>query len=162
MINLDSILKSRDIILPTKFHLVKAMVFPVQMYRCESWIIKKAEHWSWYFETGVAKTLESPLDRKKIKPVNLKGNQPWIFIGRTDIEAKTQIIWPPDVKNWLIGKDPDAGEDSRQEEKRVTEGEMIGCHHWLNEHELSKLWEIVKGKEAWHAVIHRVVQSQTT
>ena len=109
----------------------------------------------------MAKTLESPLDKNKIKPVNLKGNQPWIFIGRTDVEAETPILWPPDVKNKLIGKDPDARKDWRQEEKGVTEGKMIGWHDWPNRHELSKLWEIVKGREAWHAAIHKVVQSQT-
>ena len=81
------------------------------------------------------KTLESPLDCKEIKPVNPKGNQPWIFTGRTDAEAETPILWPPDVKNWLIGKDSDAGKDWRQEEKGAMEDEMAGWHHWLNGHE---------------------------
>ena len=80
------------------------------------------------------KTLERPLDCKEIKPVNPKGNQPWIFIGRTDAEVETPILWPPDAKSWLIGKDPDAGKDWKQEEKRATEVEMIGWHHQLNEH----------------------------
>ena len=89
---------------------------------------------NWYFWTLVfEKTLESPLDCKKIKPVNPKGNQSWIFIGRTD--AETPILWPPDAKNWFIGKDPDAGKDWRQEEKRMTEDEMVGWHHWLDGHE---------------------------
>ena len=113
MTNLDSILKTRDITLPTKVHLVKAMVFPVVSYRCESWAIKKAERqridgfelwcWIWCFWTVVLeKTLKSPLDCKEIKSVSPKGNQSWIFIGRTDAEADTPILWPPDAKNWLI------------------------------------------------------------
>ena len=81
------------------------------------------------------KTLESPLDRKEIKQVNPKRNQSWIFIGRTDAEAEVPILWPPDAKNWLIGKYPDAGKDWRQEEKGTTEDEMVGWHHWLNGHE---------------------------
>ena len=84
------------------------------------------------------KTLESPLDCKEIKPVNPKGNQPWIFIGRTDAEAEPPILWPKDVKNWLIGKDPDAGKDWRQEEKGTTEDEMVGWHHWLDGHEFEQ------------------------
>ena len=81
--------------------------------------------------------IESPSDRKEIKPVNPKGNQSCIFIGRTDAEAETPILWPPDVKNWLIGKDPDAGKDWRQE-KGTTEDEMVGWHHWLNGHEFKQ------------------------
>ena len=81
------------------------------------------------------KTLENTLDCKEIKPVNPKGNQSWIFIGMTDTEAEAPILWPPDVKNWLSGKDPDAGKDWRQEEKGTTEDEMIGWHHWLVGHE---------------------------
>ena len=140
MSNLDSILKSRDITLPTKLHLVKAMVFPVVMYGCESWTIKKAEcRKNWCLQTVVLeKTLESPLESKKIKPVHLKGNQPWIFTGRTDAEAETPILWPPHVKSWLIGKDPDAGKDWRQKEKGVTEDEMVGWHHWLNGREFEQ------------------------
>ena len=80
------------------------------------------------------KTLESPLDNKEIQPVNPKGNQSWIFFGRTDAEAETPILWPPDAKSWLIWKDPDAGKDWGQEEKGMTEDEMVGRHHWLNEH----------------------------
>ena len=135
--NIDSILKSRDITLPTKVHLVKAMVFPVVVYGCGSWTIKKAECrridafelWCW------EKTLESPLDCKKIQPIHPKGNQSWISIGRTDAEAETLILWPPDAKNWLIGKDPCSGKDWRQEEKGMTEDEMVGWHHWLDGHE---------------------------
>ena len=108
MTNLDSILKSRDIILPTKVHLVKAMLFPVVMYGCESRTIKKAGHQRIdAFELWCWKRLESPLDCKEIKPVNPKGNQPCIFIGRMDAEAP--ILWPPDAKSQLTGKDLDAG-----------------------------------------------------
>ena len=128
MTNLDCILKSRDITLPTKVYLVKAMVFPVVVY---SWVPK-----NWCFWTVVLeKTLESPLDCKEIQPVHSEGDQSWIFIGRTDAEAETPILWPPDAKNCLIGKDPDAGKDWGQEEKGTTEDEMIGWHHWLNGHE---------------------------
>ena len=140
MTNLDSILKSRDITLPTKLCLVKAMVFPVVMYGCESWTYK--ESWvleNWCFWTVVLeKTLESPLDCKEIQPVHPKGNQPWICIGRTDAEAKTLILWIADVKNWLIWniwKEPDAGKDWRREAKGMTEDEMVGWHHQLNGYE---------------------------
>ena len=81
------------------------------------------------------KTLESPLDCKEIQPVNPKGNQSWVLIGRTDAEAETPILWPPDAKNWLFGKDPNGRKDWRQEEKEMTEDEMIGWHHWLYGHE---------------------------
>ena len=135
MTNPDSILKSRDITLPTKFHLVKAMVFPVVMYGCgeldykESWVPK-----NWCFWTVVLeKTLESPLDCKEIHPVHPKGDQSWVFIGGTDVEAETPILWP-DAKSWLIWKDPDAGKDWGQEEKGMTEDEMVGWHHQLNGH----------------------------
>ena len=84
------------------------------------------------------KTLESPLETKEIKPVNNKGNQPWILIGRTDAEAEAPILWSPDANNWLIGKDPDAGRDWRLKEKTVTEDEMIQWHHWCNGHELGQ------------------------
>ena len=101
MTNLDSILKSRDITLPTKFRLVKAMVFPVVVYGCESWTVKKAEHRRIdAFETVVLeKALESPLDCKEIQQVHPKGDQSWVFIGRTDAEAETPILWPPHAKS---------------------------------------------------------------
>ena len=135
MTNLDRILKSRDITLPTKVCLVKAMVFPVVMYGCESWTIKKAEHQRiGAFELWCWKRFLSPLDCKEIQPVHPKGSQSWISIGRTDAEAETPLAWPPDVKNWLIWKDPDAGKDWRQE-KGTTEDEMVGWHHRLNGHE---------------------------
>ena len=140
MTNLDSILKSRDITLSTKVRLVKAMVFPVVMYGCESWTVKKAEHQRIdAFETVVLeKTLESPLDCKEIQPVHPKGDQSWVFIGRTDAEAATAILWPPHVKSWLIWKDPDAGKDWKQEEKGMTEDEMVGWPHRLNGHEFEQ------------------------
>ena len=135
MTNLDSIFKSRDITLSTKVHLIKVMVFPVAhvwMWELgceESWVPK-----NWCFWTVVLeKILESPLDCKEIPPVHPKGDQSWVFTGRTD--AKALILRPPDGKSWLIGKDPDAGKDWRQEEKGTTEDEMVGCHHGLNGHE---------------------------
>ena len=106
------------------------------------WELDHKEVWAmknWCFWTVVLeKTLESPLDCKEIQPVHPKGNQSWIFIGRTDAEAETPILWPPDAKNWLTGKDPDTGEDWRREEKGVTEDEMIGWHHWLDGHEFKQ------------------------
>ena len=134
--NLDSILKSRDITLPTKVHLVKAMVFPAVMYGCESWTIKKAENQRMYaFELWCWRRLLSPLDSKEIQPAHPKGNQSWVFIGSTDAEAETPIRWPPDVKSWLIGKDPDAWKDWGQEEKEMTEDEIVGWHHRRNGYE---------------------------
>ena len=107
------------------------------------WELDCKERWAlknWCFWTVVLeKTLESPLDSKEMKPVNPKGNQPWTFTGRTDTEAEASIIWPPEVKSQLIGKDPDAGKDWRQEEKGTTEDEMIGWHHWLSGHEFEQI-----------------------
>ena len=137
MTNLHSIFKSRDITLPTKVHLVKTMVFPVVMYGCENWTSKKAECQRIYvfWTTVLEKTLESPLDCKEIQPVQPKGDQSCMFIGRIDAEAETPILSPPHVKSWLIGKDPNAGRDWGQEEKGMTEDEMVGWHHWLDGHE---------------------------
>ena len=144
MTNLDCILKSRDITLPTKVCLVKAMVFPVVMYGCESWTIKKAKRkkkkiWApknWCFWTVVLeKTFESPLDCKQIQPVHPK-EKSWVFIGSTDSKAETPVLWPPDAKSWLIWKVPDAGRDWGQEKKGMTEDEMAGWHHRLNGHEV--------------------------
>ena len=137
MTNLDSIFKSRDITLPTKVHLVKALVFSsshVWMWKLdceESWAPK-----NWCFWTAaLEKTLENLLDCKEIQPVHSRGDQPWVFIGRTDNKAETLVLWPPHAKSWLIGKDPDAGRDWGQEEKGTTEDEMAGWHHRLNGHE---------------------------
>ena len=134
-----SILKSRHITLPIKVCIIKARVFPVVTYGCESWTIKAEcrrinafKLWCW------TRLLESPLDCKEIKPVNSKGNQPWIIVGRTDAEAEAPIHWPPDVKSQLIRKDPDAGKAWGQKEKRATEDEMVGWHHRLNEHEFQQ------------------------
>ena len=141
MTNLDSIFKSRDITLPIKVHLAKAMVFPAVMYRCESWTVKKAEHQKiddfelWCFWTVVLeKTLEGPLDCKEIQPVHSEGDQPWAFFGRNDAKAETPVLWPPHVKSWLIGKDSDAGRDWGQEEKGMIEDERAGWHHRLDGH----------------------------
>ena len=139
MTYLDSLLKSRDITLPPKVRLVKAMVFPVVLYGCENWTIKKAEYRRIdAFELCWKKTLESPLDYKEIKPVISKGNQSWIFIGRTNARAEIPILWPPDGKNWLIGKDPDAGQDWRQEDKGMTKDEVVRWHCQLNGHEFEQ------------------------
>ena len=117
---------------------------------------------NWCFWTVVLeKTLECPLDYK-IQPVHPKGNQSWVFIGRTGVEAETSIFWPPDAKSWLIWKDPDVGKDWRLEEKGTTEGEMVRWHHWLNGHALGKLQELVMDREAWCAVIHGVTESDST
>ena len=127
MTNLDSILKSRDVTLLTKVCIVKAMLFSVVMYGCESWTVKKPECWRvdafklWF----LGKTFESHLGTKEIKSINPKGNQPWILIGKTDTEAEALIHWPPDGKKKLTRKDPAAGKDWGQEEKRVTEDKMI-------------------------------------
>ena len=130
-----SLMINRDITLPTKVHLVKAMVFQVVMYGCvsdykESWVPK-----NWCFWTVVLeKTLQSPLDCKKFQLVHPKGDQSWVFFGGTDVKAETPILWPPDAESWFIWKDPDAGKDWGQEEKGTTEDEMAGWHHQLNGH----------------------------
>ena len=190
MTNLDSILKSRDITLPTEVHLVKAMVFLGVMYGCESWTIKKAVHWrtdallrelvmdreAWHtavhrvaksqtrlsdwtelnWTMVLEKTLKSPLNCKEIKPVNPKGSQSWIFIGRTDAEAEAPILWPRDAKNWLIGKYPDAGNDWRQKEKGAAEDEMVEWHHWLDGPAFGWTPGVGDGQEAWRAAVHGV------
>ena len=107
------------------------------------------------------KTVESFLDCKEIQPVHPKGDQSWVFIGRTDAEAETPVLWPPHAKSRLIGKDPDVGRDWGQEEKGTTEDEMVGWHHRHDGHEFSRLWKLVKDKKAWHAAIHGVAKNWT-
>ena len=108
------------------------------------------------------KILESPLDSKEIKPVNPKGNKSWIFIGRTDAEAETLILWPPNVKNWLIEKDPDAGKDWRQEEKGMAKDEMVGRHHRLNGHEFDQAPGVDDGQGSLPCCSHGGTKSQTS
>ena len=140
MTNLGSILKSRDITLPKNFHLVNLLFLIVVMYGCESW---KKELWRklsaeelMLLNCGVGEdSWESP-GLKGIQPVLPKGDQSWVFIGRTDDEAETSILWPPNAKSWLIWKEPDAGKDRQHEEKGKTEDEMAGWYHWLDGHGL--------------------------
>ena len=131
MTNLHSVLKSRDTTLLT-----------FSSSHVQMWELDHKECWApknWCFQIVVLeKTLASPLDSKEIKPINLKGNQPWILIGRTDAAAGAPIVRPPDVKNWLIGRDPDDGKHWKQKEKRVAEDEMVWWHHWFNGHELGQ------------------------
>ena len=140
MTNLDSIVKSRNITLPTKVCLVKAMVFPVVKYGCRVGLWRKLstteEMMLLNRDVGEGSCLRLAfLDCKKIQPIHPKGDQSWVFIGRTDVEVKTPIVWPPDAKNWLIWKDPDAGKDWGQEEKGTAQDEMVGWHNWLSGHE---------------------------
>ena len=128
MTNLDSILKGRDVTLPTKVRLVKAMVFPVVMYGC--WSVKKAEcRRTDAFELWCWRRLESPLDCRETQPVHPKGDQPWVFIGRTDAEAETPILWPSNVKSWLIGKDP--GKRCWERLRAGGEGDDRGWDGWM-------------------------------
>ena len=108
----------------------------------------------------LVKTVESPLDSMEIKPVNPQGNQHWIYLGRTDTEPETPILWPPEAKSWLIWKDPDAGTDWGQEEKGTTD-EMVGWHHWPMDMGLGEIRELVMDREVWRAAIHGVAKSQT-
>ena len=120
----------------------------------ESWTLKN----SCFLTVVLEKTLESPSDHEEIKPVNPKGNQSWIFIGRTDAEVEAPILWPPDSENWLTGKDPDVGKDWRQEEKGMTEDEVVGWHHLLKGYEFEQTLE---DREAWCAAVHGVSKSGT-
>ena len=129
------------------------------------WELDHKEGWAlqnWCFWTVVLeKTLESPLDSMEIKLVNPKGNQPWVFIGRTDAEAEVPVLWPPDEKSWLTGKEPDTGKDWWQEEKGATEDEMTEWYNNSMDISLSKLQETVKDREAWHAAVHAVTKCWT-
>ena len=133
------------------------------MYGCESWTIKKAEHqridafelWCW------RRLLTVPWIAKEIKPVHPKGNQSWIFIGRIDAEIEAPLLCPPDVKNWLLGKDPDAGKCWSKEEKGTTEDEMVGWHRWLDGREFEQAQKLVMDREAWCATVHGVTKSWT-
>ena len=147
MTNLDNILKSRDTTLPTKVCLVKAMVFPVVMYRCKSWTIKKAEGqridasklWCW------RRLLRVPWSARRSNQSTLKEVSP-VFFGRNDAKAETPVLWPPHVKTWLIGKDSDAGRDWGQEEKGTTEDEMAGWHYWPDGHEFERTLGVGDGQ----------------
>ena len=146
--NLDSIIKKQRYYFANKcpssqsYGFSSCHVWMWELDYKESWALK-----NWCFWTVVLKkTLESPLDCKETQPVHLYRNQSWIFIGRTDTEAETPIFWPPDAKNWLIGKDPDAGKDWRQEEKGTTEDEMGGWHHQLDGHEFEQALEVGDGQ----------------
>ena len=174
MTNLDSVLKGKDITLPTKVCVVKAMVSPVVMHGCESWTMMKVEQqriysfelWCWRCLLWCWRWL---LESKEIKLVHPKGNQSWIFIGRTDAEAETPILWPLEVKSWLTGKDLEARKDWRQKEnedwrqkiegKREAENEMVRHHHWLSGHKSEQTLGDSKGREAWHAAVHHVAKS---
>jgi len=161
MKNLVTVLKSRDITLQTKVRIVKAIVFLVVMYRCESWTLKKAESqrigafelWCW------RRLLRVPWTARISKPVTPTGNQPWIFIGRTVDEAEALILWPPDARSWLIGKDPDAGKDWGQEKKGAIEDEMVRWHQGFNGHEFE---QTVGDREAWHATVPWVHKESDT
>ena len=155
---LDSILKSRDITLPTKVHLVKAMIFPVVMYGCESWTIKKFEHWRTNaFELWCwRRLLRVPWTARRSNQSILKD----ISVGRTDIGSETPILWPPDGKNWLTWKDPVAGKDWRWEEKGTTglDGVMTSLTQWAW---VLVIQELVIDREAWRAAVHGVAKGRT-
>ena len=159
---LGSILKSRDITLLTKVSIVKVTVFPVVMYECEIWSIRKlSTKESRVLKFGAGEDSWESLGQQRDQTVNPKGNQPWILIGRTDVEAEAPIFWPHDVKNWHWERPWCWGKDWRQEEKWKTEDEMVGWHHRLDGHEFEQTWDSVKDKEAWHATVHEVTKSQT-
>ena len=148
MANLASVLKSRDVTLPTKVCIVKAMVFPVVMYGCESWTVNKAEHrridafelWCW------RKLLKVPWTARRSNQSILREINPEYSLEGLMLKLKTPILWTPDAKNWLLGKVSDAGKDWGQKEKRASEDEMAGWHHWCNGHELGQTSEDSEGQ----------------
>ena len=163
MMNLNSVLKSKDIVLLTKVCIVKAMVFPVVICGCESWTVKKDEHRRhWRFQTVVMETtLESPWTAKRSNQSILKEISLGCSLEGLMLKVKL-LFWPPVAKSWLIWKDPDAGKDWGQEEKGITEDEMVGWHHWLNGHEFGWTLELVIDRESWHAGSWGRKESDTT
>ena len=159
--HLDSIFRSRGLTLLDKSPYSECYDFSsshVQMWELdhkESWVTE-----NWCFQTVVLeKTLENPLESKEIEQVNSKGDQPWIFTGRTDAKAETSISWLPDAKSWLTGNDPDAVKDWGQEEKGTAEDEMVGWHHRLDGHGFEQAQGDSEGQEAWHVAVHGVTKS---